>query len=66
MALALMPREQVINGFNEVRGAADQLVDCSMENLLIYFENNWLVNIDLWNVFKCDTRTNNVCEGEND
>jgi hypothetical protein len=66
MALALMPQELVINGFNEVRAAAGELTDCSMENLLLYFENNWLDIVDLWNVSTCDTRTNNVCEGEND
>ncbi len=64
MALALMPRDQVINGFNEIR-AADQLTGGLLEHLLMYFEKTWLDEIDLWNVYKCDTRNNNVCEGEN-
>jgi len=64
MALALMPRDQVLTGFEEVQAAADQLDGNQMETLLTYFENNWLSNIDLWNVFRCDTRTNNVCEGK--
>ena len=65
MSLALMPVDQVKSGFNEIQSAAEQLVGSPMENLLRYFERNWLNNIELWNVFKCDTRTNNVCEGKN-
>ncbi|CAF1113616.1 unnamed protein product [Rotaria sordida] len=64
MALALMPPDQVVLGFEEVRAAAGQLDGGQMEILLTYFENNWLSNIDLWNVSRCETRTNNVCEGE--
>ncbi|CAF4171245.1 unnamed protein product [Rotaria sordida] len=64
MALALMPRDQVFIGFEEIRAAADRLDGSQMENLLTYFEDNWLCNIDLWNVSRCDTRTINVCEGE--
>ena len=33
-----------------------------MKNLLAYFENNWLSNVNLWNVFRCDTCTNNIYE----
>ncbi|CAF2396034.1 unnamed protein product [Rotaria sp. Silwood2] len=66
MALALIPRDQVISDFNEIRDDAEQLPGRLMDELLIYFEKNRLVNIDLWNVSTCDTRTNNVCEGEND
>ena len=65
MSLALMPVDQVISGFNEIQSAAEQLVGNPMEDLLRYFERNWLNNIELWNVFKRDTRTNNVCEGKN-
>jgi hypothetical protein len=65
MALALMPHAQVVNGFKEIRAAADRLSTGPIQNLLVYFEKNWLDNIDLWNVSKCDTRTNNVCEGKN-
>ncbi|CAF1250261.1 unnamed protein product [Rotaria sordida] len=62
MALALMPREQVVNSFNEIQADADQLPDRPMADLLKYFEQNWLNDIDLWNVFASDIRTNNVCE----
>jgi hypothetical protein len=61
-----MPRDQVTNGFNEIRSAANQLAGGPMKDLLMYFEKNWLDDIDLSNVSKCDTRTNNVCEDEND
>ncbi|CAF3357487.1 unnamed protein product [Rotaria socialis] len=64
MALALMPYEQVINSFNEIQADADLLPDHPMEELLLYFEKNWLNIIDLWNVSARDSRTNNVCEGE--
>ncbi|CAF3151523.1 unnamed protein product [Rotaria sp. Silwood2] len=64
MALALMPPDHVILGFQEVRSAADQLNGGQMQPLLTYFENNWLSNINLWNVSRCDTRANNLCEGE--
>ncbi|CAM4824241.1 unnamed protein product [Rotaria magnacalcarata] len=62
MALVLMPYEQVINSFNEIQADADLLPDHPMEELLLYFEKNWLNIIDLWNVSACDSRTNNVCE----
>lgn len=65
MALALVPRQHVVNAFNEVRAAADQLSTGPIQELLNYFDRNWMNNIDLWNVSSCDTRTNNVCEGKN-
>jgi len=65
MALALIPHDQVLNGFNDIRAAADQISSGPIQDLLSYFEKNWLDSIDLWNVSTCDTRTNNVCEGEN-
>lgn len=64
MSLALMPPDQVVFGFEEVRATAVRLGVNEMDSLLTYFQNNWLSNIDLWNVFKCDTRTNNTCEGK--
>ncbi|CAF1182513.1 unnamed protein product [Rotaria sp. Silwood1] len=64
MALALMPRELITVGFKEVQAAADQLDGIEMDNILTYFENNWIDDTDLWNVYGCDTRTNNSCEGK--
>ncbi|CAF4784019.1 unnamed protein product [Rotaria magnacalcarata] len=63
MALPLMPLDQVIAGFEEIQAAADQLDGIQMGTLLTDFENNYLSNIDLWNVSRCDASTNNVCEG---
>ncbi|CAF4006829.1 unnamed protein product [Rotaria sp. Silwood1] len=65
MALALMPREHVVSSFREIQADADRLPHGLMEDLLIYFETNWLDDIDLWNVSTSENRTNNVCEGEN-
>ncbi|CAF1524735.1 unnamed protein product, partial [Rotaria magnacalcarata] len=62
MALPLMPLDQVIAGFEEIQAAADQLDGIQMGTLLTDFENNYLSNIDLWNVSRCDASTNNVCE----
>ena len=64
MALALMPRDEVMNGFNSIRIDAEQLPGDPMAAFLSYFETTWLSNVDLWNVFACDSRTNNVCEGK--
>ncbi|CAF4902937.1 unnamed protein product [Rotaria sp. Silwood1] len=50
MALALMPRELITVGFKEVQAAADQLDGIEMDNILTYFENNWIDDTDLWNV----------------
>lgn len=66
MALALVPYEHVIGCFKEIEAEADQLPGYPMKDFLLYFENNWLDNIDLWNVSTCDSRTNNACEGKND
>ncbi|CAF1523260.1 unnamed protein product, partial [Rotaria magnacalcarata] len=59
MALPLMPLDQVIAGFEEIQAAADQLDGIQMGTLLTDFENNYLSNIDLWNVSRCDASTNN-------
>ena len=64
MALALMPADQVLAGFQEIQAVAEQQYDDQMDELVSYFERNWLSNIDLWNMFRCDTRTNNICEGK--
>ncbi|CAF4963719.1 unnamed protein product, partial [Rotaria sp. Silwood1] len=59
MALALMPREHVVSSFREIQADADRLPHGLMEDLLIYFETNWLDDIDLWNVSTSENRTNN-------
>ncbi|CAF0970596.1 unnamed protein product [Rotaria sordida] len=63
MALPLMPHDKIVYGFDEIREAADYLPGKPMIQLLQYFDNNWMSDINLWNVFGLDSRTNNVCEG---
>ena len=38
MALALMPHEQVVNDFDEICAATDQLSTGLIQDLLVYFE----------------------------
>ncbi|CAF4538788.1 unnamed protein product [Rotaria socialis] len=55
--------DKVVGGFDEIRDATRCLPDAPMEELLQYFEKNWITNIELWNLFGLDNRTNNACEG---
>jgi len=64
MALAMMPCDTVLVGYDEIRTVAQQLAGSPMERLLIYFEKQWLVDTDLWNVSTTNSRTNNTCEGK--
>jgi hypothetical protein len=63
MALSLMPYDTVLAGYDEIRDHAQDLPNSPMERLFTYFENQWLVDIDMWNVSKTEIRTNNCCEG---
>ena len=63
MALALMPRDKVVYGLDEIRDASNNLPGLPMLQLLKYFDDNWMPDFDLWNVFGFDSRTNNACEG---
>ena len=64
MPLALMPRDKVTSSFDEIHHDAQKLPESPMEPLFEYFEDQWMQDIDLWNVSASDTRTNNTCEGE--
>ena len=64
MALALMPLDKVRSSFDEVQREAYTSYGESMHGLLSYFDDNWMIEINLWNVFGSDSRTNNTCEGE--
>ncbi|CAF4964430.1 unnamed protein product, partial [Rotaria magnacalcarata] len=59
-------QDTVLAGYKEIRTNAESLQDAPMKQLLTYFENNWLSDIDMWNVSTTDSRTNNVCEGDNE
>jgi hypothetical protein len=63
MALALMPLDKVVGGLEDIRNAAGCLPGLPMVQLLKYFDNHWMSNIELWNVSGFDSRTNNTCEG---
>ncbi|CAF4136208.1 unnamed protein product, partial [Rotaria magnacalcarata] len=63
MALPLMPRDKILSGLDEIREAADLLPGLPMIRLLEYFDKNWMLDIDLWNVYGFDSRANNICEG---
>ena len=57
IALALLPRNQVEQGF--------EYLAKSLNDLFVYFEDYWIDNvpIDLWNVCELKVRTNNNSEG---
>lgn len=61
MALAFVQAERVPAAFTELKDDAPS----SLQQLLLYFEQQWLVNVPLtmWNVHNKDIRTNNDCEG---
>ncbi|CAF1532888.1 unnamed protein product [Adineta ricciae] len=46
MALALMPKEHAKSSFEEIHKDADNLPDQSMDQLLEYFEDNWMNDVD--------------------
>ena len=64
MALALMPLDKVLTSFEEIQRDALTSYRGTIDRLLSYFEDNWMSEIDLWNVSGSDSRTNNTCEGE--
>ena len=64
MALVMMPNDTVLIGFNEIRDDVQNLLDSPMKQLLIYFEEHWLIDIDIWNVSTANIRTNNICESK--
>jgi hypothetical protein len=63
MALALMPVDKVLSGFDDIKIDAQRVSGSSMVQLVKYFEKHWLSKIELWNVAGFDSRTNNTCEG---
>ncbi|CAF2818148.1 unnamed protein product [Rotaria sp. Silwood2] len=63
MTLALMPLDKVVGSFEDINNAAHCLSGSPMLVLLKYFENHWISNTELWNLFGPDSRINNTCEG---
>ena len=66
MTLAMMPSDKVLASYNEIRVDVELLQDAPLQPLLSYFEKQWLVDIDLWNVSTTESRTNNTCEGKSE
>lgn len=63
MALALVPKEDVRLLFDDLR---QELTDDEMKTLAIlfkYFDDQWMRQIPVWNVFEIPDRTNNYSEG---
>ena len=63
MALALMPSDKINQGLNDIHALAQCLAGQAMLRLLQYFNDQWMPNMNMWNVCGLDSRTNNVCEG---
>jgi hypothetical protein len=63
MPLPLMQRDKIVHGFDEIGEVAGHLPGLLMIQILQYFNNDWMPDINLWNVFGLDSETNNVCEG---
>ncbi|CAF4935093.1 unnamed protein product [Rotaria sp. Silwood1] len=68
MALALMPVSLVLQAYDDVH---DGVLESSstkfnlLKPLFSYFENQWMKNVDIqrWNVYGIQMRTNNNAEG---
>jgi hypothetical protein len=56
--------DTVSAGFDEIREGALDMPDSPVEPLLMYFEKNWMSDLNLWNVSMCESKINNFCEGE--
>jgi hypothetical protein len=61
MALAFLPLLTVRLTFATLELQADPI----LHPVFLYFKQQWLSNIPpaMWNVYGCDLRTNNDCEG---
>ncbi len=63
MTLGVMSLDKMLGAFDDIGNAVHHLSESPMVQLLKYFENNWILNIELWNVSRSDSHTNNTCEG---
>ncbi|CAF4145951.1 unnamed protein product, partial [Adineta steineri] len=65
MALPFLPVDEVETSFYTLRTTADQEVKKKLRDIFLYFDNYWLntVPVEMWNVYGCNNRTNNICEG---
>ena len=63
MALALVPEEFVPQLFANLDQELTESDRLDLSNLFKYFNNQWMRNLGVWNVFNVPDRTNNYSEG---
>jgi hypothetical protein len=63
MALALVPEEYVPQLFANLGQELTESDRLDLSNLFKYFDNQWMRNLAIWNVFNVSDRTNNYSEG---
>lgn len=65
MALALLPLHEVETSFYHLRSTVDARVKEELRQLFLYYDDYWMNNVpvEMWNVYGCQHRTNNTCEG---
>ena len=63
MALALVPEEFVPQLFANLDQELTESDRLDLSNLFKYFNNQWMRNVGVWNVFNVSDRTNNYSEG---
>lgn len=63
MALALVPAEHVHSLFSYLRQEINDDERETLANLFKYFDDQWIRQIAIWNVFEVPDRTNNYSEG---
>lgn len=66
-ALALLPKEHIVGAFYFLRDRADELGNHQLDQLVNYFQPNWLESrtfpVSSWSVYRQHIRTNNDIEG---
>lgn len=62
MALALVPQQEVPSLFASLGEELSDLEREQLAELFDYFNNHWMRQIPMWNVFDIPERTNNFSE----
>jgi hypothetical protein len=65
MALALLPLDEVETSFYNLRATASTKVKEELRQLFLYYDDYWIntIPLEMWTVYGCQHRTNNICEG---
>jgi hypothetical protein len=64
MALALVPQQEVAPLFASLGQELSDLEREELAELFQYFNDYWMRQIPMWNVFDTSERTNNFSEGK--